>query len=149
MNALIFSCFFLAIAFCLIMVGMIRLWRSNRLKNDGVKTTAVVEKVNVRYSVTRHDEQTERHPIYQEIVAFTTWECQQARAALPERNEREGHAAEGDELEIYYDARDPSRAQRVEGSSQGMQGLVMIIAGLALGTGLLLFVNDSGLLETL
>ena len=92
------------------------------LKTSGEQTTATIERVEVREAHVRKDDAPAIVHYYTEVVSFTAWDGSKVEARLPEKNDDEARGSPGD----------PSVAAPVNGSPLGIQGPILIIAGLAL-----------------
>ena len=93
------------------------------LKTSGEQTTATIERVEVREAHVRKDDAPAIVHYYTEVVSFTAWDGSKVEARLPEKNDDEARGYRHD---------DPSVAAPVNGSPLGIQGPILIIAGLAL-----------------
>ena len=102
------------------------------LKTSGEQTTATIERVEVREAHVRKDDAPAIVHYYTEVVSFTAWDGSKVEARLPEKNDDEARGSPGDPIEIRYRHDDPSVAAPVNGSPLGIQGPILIIAGLAL-----------------
>lgn len=102
------------------------------LKTSGEETTATIERVEVREAHVRKDDAPAIALYYTEVVSFTAWDGTKAEARLPEKNEHEARGRPGDTITIRYRHDDPSVAAPAEGGTLGIQGPILIIAGLAL-----------------
>ena len=106
--------------------------RALPLRSRGLETDAVVIRVDVRETEERHDDMPVIKHLYTETVRFTGWDGSVREAALPVRNEAEGHAEAGDTLRIRYDPEHPDIAAPVKGSNIGVIGPLLILAGAGL-----------------
>ena len=102
------------------------------LKTSGEQTTATIERVEVRESHMRKDEQNIIVHYYTEVVSFVAWDGTKVEARLPDKSDEEARGKPGDPIEIRYRHDDPTVAAPVHGNTLGIQGVIMIIAGLAL-----------------
>ena len=94
------------------------------LKTSGEQTTATIERVEVREAHVRKDDAPAIVHYYTEVVSFTAWDGSKVEARLPEKNDDEARGRPRHD--------DPSVAAPVNGSPLGIQGPILIIAGLAL-----------------
>lgn len=114
------------------------------LKTSGEQTTATIERVEVREAHVRKDDAPAIVHYYTEVVSFTAWDGSKVEARLPEKNDDEARGRPSDPIEIRYRHDDPSVAAPVNGSPLGIQGPILIIAGLALlAFGAILFSSDA------
>ncbi len=102
------------------------------IETSGEQTTATIERVEVREAHVRKDDAPAIVHYYTEVVSFTAWDGSKVEARLPEKNDDEARGSPGDPIEIRYRHDDPSVAAPVNGSPLGIQGPILIIAGLAL-----------------
>ncbi len=102
------------------------------IETSGEQTTATIERVEVREAHVRKDDAPAIVHYYTEVVSFTAWDGSKVEARLPEKNDDEARGSPGAPIEIRYRHDDPSVAAPVNGSPLGIQGPILIIAGLAL-----------------
>ena len=102
------------------------------LKTSGEATTATIARVAVREAHVRKDDAPAIGRYYTVVVSFTSRDGAKAEARLPEKNEGEARGRPGEPIKIRYRPDDPSVAAPAQGSTLGIQGALLIIAGLAL-----------------
>ena len=102
------------------------------LKTSGEQTTATIERVEVREAHVRKDDAPAIVHYYPEVVIVLLGQTGLDLAAVPGRERDEARGSPGDPIEIRYRHDDPSVAAPVNGSPLGIQGPILIIAGLAL-----------------
>lgn len=121
--------------------------RAMVLRSRGLEADAEVIRVDVRESTERHDDMPVVRRYYTETVRFTAWDGGVREAALPVRNETEGHAAVGDSIRIRYDPDRPETAAPVTGSTLGIVGPLLILAGIGMAALAVFMALDVGLLS--
>lgn len=129
---LIFGGAALAVGITLLGGGIKLTLHALTLRTKGLKTQAVIDRIDVREVTERHDDTTYIAHYYTEVVRFTTWDGQPANAKLPTKNEKEPRGSVGDTIDITYNPDAPSLAAPVHGSSRGIIGPILIAAGAAL-----------------
>lgn len=121
--------------------------RALTLRARGLEADAEVVRVDVRESRERHDDMPVVRHYYTETVRFTAWDGGVREAALPVRNETEGHDAVGDSIRIRYDPDRPETAAPVKGSTLGIVGPLLILAGIGTAALSVFMALDVGLLS--
>ena len=101
------------------------------LKTSGEQTTATIERVEVREAHVRKDDAPAIVHYYTRSSRSRPGTAARSRSSAREERRR-GPRQASDPIEIRYRHDDPSVAAPVNGSPLGIQGPILIIAGLAL-----------------
>lgn len=118
----------------LFVTGIKHTFNAMTLRTKGQKATATIERVDVRETMMHRDDQPVTVCYYTEVVKYTTWDGQVMVIKLPEKNESEHRGQIGETIEIRYNPDRPTLATPVVGSTMGVIGPILIVAGLALSS---------------
>lgn len=102
------------------------------LKTSGEETTATIERVEVREAHVRKDDAPAIVRYYTEVVSFTSRTARRPRRGSLKRTKAKPAGARASRSKSATAPTNPSVAAPAQGSTLGIQGALLIIAGLAL-----------------